>query len=152
MTRAAGRILRLEVKADQDGRPYPGIVARCAEVLDRIGMRERTIFMSFQPLSVAEASALGGFLGTVLLLEAKPWRGMGPDGALTLSCACGATELGLPISEWDPGSVAAIRAGSVGVSAWGTNDAATIRQGYDLGLDVIATDDPPLALRLRGAP
>jgi glycerophosphoryl diester phosphodiesterase len=150
MTRDAGRVLRLEVKADGEGRPYPGIVPACLSVLDGLGMRGRTVLMSFQPATVAEAAAAGGFVRLVLLIEAKPWRGLGPGCAVALARACGAEEIGLPIGEWEEGSVAAVRAAGLGVSAWGTNDAATIRRGLELGLDAIATDDPPLALRLRG--
>ena len=150
MVREAGRILRLEVKADREGRPYPGIVARCAAILDELGMRGRTVFMSFQPATLAEAARQGGgFLRSVLLLEARAWRGMGTAGAVALCRACGATELGMPVGEWDGAAVAALRAASLGVSAWGTDDAATIGRAYALGLDAIATDDPVLALRLR---
>jgi glycerophosphoryl diester phosphodiesterase len=149
MVREAGRVLRLEVKADTAGRPYPGIVARCLAVLDAAGMRSRTVLMSFQPLTVAEAAAAGGLARLVLLLEAKPWRGMGTAGASALCHACGAEELGLPISECDAAVVAALREAGLGASAWGANDAATIQQALALGLDALATDDPPLALRLR---
>jgi glycerophosphoryl diester phosphodiesterase len=74
---------------------------------------------------------------------------MGAPGAAALARDCGAEELGLPIGEWDEASVAAVRGAGFGVSAWGTNDEATIRRGLALGMDAIATDDPPLALRLR---
>jgi glycerophosphoryl diester phosphodiesterase len=57
--------------------------------------------------------------------------------------------LGLPVGELDAGAVAALRQAGLGVGAWGANHAATIRHGLGLGLDVLATDDPPLALRLR---
>lgn len=150
MTREAGRILRLEVKADADGRPYSGIVQACLAVLDAAGMRGRTVAMSFQPLTVAEFAAAGGLLRRVLLIEAKPWRGMGLPGAVALARSCGAEEVGLPVGELEAAAVAGFRAAGLGVGAWGCNDAATIRQGLDLGLDAIATDDPPLALRLRG--
>jgi glycerophosphoryl diester phosphodiesterase len=145
----AGRVLRLEVKADSEGRPYPGLLARCAAVVDTLSLRARTVLMSFQPRTVAEAAAAGGFLRRVLLIEAKPWRGMGEAGAVALVRSCGAEEIGLPIEEWDEASVAAVREAGLGVSAWGTNHAASIRRGLALGLDAIATDDPPLALRLR---
>jgi glycerophosphoryl diester phosphodiesterase len=150
LTREAGRILRLEVKADVEGRPYPGIVAACLAVLDAAGMRGRTVAMSFQPLTTAELSAAGGLLRTVLLLEAKPWRGMGLPGAIALGRSCGAAEIGLPVGELDAAVVAGFRAAGLGIGAWGANHAGSIRQGLELGLDAIATDDPPLALRLRG--
>jgi glycerophosphoryl diester phosphodiesterase len=150
MTREApGRVLRLEIKADGEGRPYPGVVPACLAVLDGLGMRRRTVLMSFQPATVAEAAAAGGFARLVLLIEAKPWRGLGADCAVALARGCGAEEIGLPIGEWDEAGVAALRAAGLGTSAWGANDAATMRRGLGLGLDAIATDDPPLALRLR---
>ena len=150
LTRAAGRILRLEVKADAEGRPYPGIAEACLAVLDATGMRGWTVAMSFQPRTTAELSAAGGLLRTVLLLEAKPWRGMGLPAAIALGRSCGAAEIGLPVGELDVASVAGFRAAGLGIGAWGANHAASIRRGLELGLDVVATDDPPLALRLRG--
>lgn len=150
MTRAAGRILRLEVKADPEGRPYPGIVPACLAALDAAGMRGRTVAMSFQPLTVAECAAAGGLLRRVLLIEAKPWRGMGLPCAVALARSCGAEEIGLPVGELDARAVSAFRAAGLAVGAWGANEEDTIRHGLALGLDAIATDDPPLALRLRG--
>ncbi len=149
LVRDAGRVLRLEIKADAEGRPYPGLVDRCVAVVEAAGLRARTVLMSFQPRTVAEAAAAGGWQRTVLLLESKPWRGMGGAGAVALARSCGAEEIGLPIGEWDEAAVDAVRAAGLGVSAWGTNHAATIRRGLALGLDAIATDDPVLALRLR---
>lgn len=149
LVRDAGRVLRLEIKADAEGRPYPGLVDRCIAVVEGAGLRARTVLMSFQPRTVAEAAAAGGWQRTVLLMESKPWRGMGGAGAVALARSCGAEEIGLPIGEWDEAAVDAVRAAGLGVSAWGTNHAATIRRGLALGLDAIATDDPVLALRLR---
>jgi glycerophosphoryl diester phosphodiesterase len=150
LVRDAGKVLRLEVKADGEGRPYPGLVAACLAVLDGLGLRGRTVAMSFQPATVAELAAAGGFRRTVLLLDGKHWRGMGAAGAVGLARACGADEIGLDVGELAPASVAAFRTAGFGVGAWGTNHERTIRAGLDLGLDAIATDDPPLALRLRG--
>jgi len=149
LVRDAGKALRLEIKADGEGRPYPGIVPACLALLDGLAMRGRTVVMSFQPATVAEAAAAGGFRRTVLLLESRPWRGMGRAGAVGLAHACGAEEIGLPVGELTPASVAAFRSAGLGVGAWGANHEASIRNGFALGLDAIATDDPPLALRLR---
>jgi glycerophosphoryl diester phosphodiesterase len=149
LVRDAGKALRLEIKADGEGRPYPGVVPACLGVLDRLGMRGRTVLMSFQSATVAEAAAAGGFRRTVLLIESRPWRGMGAANAAGLARACGAEEIGLAIGDWDRAAVGSFRAAGFGVGAWGANHERTIRAGFDLGLDAIATDDPPLALRLR---
>jgi glycerophosphoryl diester phosphodiesterase len=151
MVRQAGRVLRMELKCDADGRPYPGIVPACCAVLDALAMRGQTTVMAFEPMVLASAIAEGGWRRGVLLLEARPWRGMGTLGAIALARAAGAEEIGLPIGEWDAAAVAAVRAAGIGVSAWGCNDVATIADGYSLGLDAIATDDPPLAIRQRSA-
>ena len=74
---------------------------------------------------------------------------MGVSHAAGLASACGADEIGLHIGELGPAMVASMRAAGFGVSAWGANHERTIRAGFALGLDAIATDDPPLALRLR---
>jgi len=150
LTRDAGRILRLEIKADADGRPYPGIVPACLAVLDTAGMRGRCVAMSFQPLTVAELAGAGGLLRCVLLLETKLWRGMGAAGAIALARSCGAGEIGLPVSELDEATVAAFREAGIGVGCWGANEEAGIQRALALNLDAVTTDDPPLALRLRG--
>ncbi len=142
--------LRLEVKADAEGRPYPGLVARCAAVLDSAGLRRRTLLMAFQPADVAAAAAQGGFGGLVLLLESRPWRGMGVAGAVALARGCGADEIGLPLAELDAAAVAALRQAGLAVSAWGANRAPDMARALELGLDAMTTDDPVRALQLRG--
>ena len=149
LVRDAGKVLRLEIKADGEGRPYPGIVAACLAVLDGLNMRGRTVAMSFQPATVAEAAMAGGFRRTVLLLDSGAWRGMGGANAAALARACGAQEVGLHIGELTAAAAAGFRAAGLAVGAWGANHEASIRGGFGLGLDAIATDDPPLALRLR---
>lgn len=149
LVRDAGKALRLEIKADGEGRPYPGIVAACVAVVDGLNMRGRTVVMSFQPATVADAAAAGGFRRTVLLFDSRSWRGMGGAGAAALAHACGAEEIGLHVGELTPAAVAAFRGSGFGVGAWGANHESSIRSGFGLGLDAVATDDPPLALRLR---
>lgn len=151
LVREAGRVLRLEIKADAAGRPYPGSVPRCLEVLDAAALRNHTVLMGFEPQTVAEAAAAGGFARIVLLLGARPWRGMGVVVAVALARASGAGEIGLPIAELDARAVAALRDAGLAVSAWGTDHEPTIRRALALGLDAMATDDPVLALRLRAA-
>jgi len=149
LTRAAGQVLRLEIKADRRGRPYPGIVPRCVAALQAAGMLERTILIAFQPLDLAEAARIGGFRRLGLLLESRAWRGMGPAIAVALAQACGAGEIGLDLADWDEDAVGVARQGGLGASAWGVNGAASVARGLALGLDVITSDDPVQALALR---
>ncbi len=146
-----GQVLRLEVKADAQGRPYPGLVARCAAVVDQHGMRPRTVFMSFEAANVAEAAAIGGFAQTVWLAEGRVLRGMRPRDAAAMCRSCGATELGVPEGLSDVALRDALRAEGLRLSVWGANHAPTIHRALRLGVDAMATDDPPLALRLRAS-
>jgi len=146
VVRNAGKLLRMEIKTNAAGRPYPGAVAACAAVLDATGMRDRTIVISFAPYVVAEAVD-AGFPDVALLFGAAAWRGMSPPLAGVLCRASGAGEIGLPFSECDkPESVAAIRATGLRLGAWGVDDASAIARARALGLDVITTDDPKAAL------
>lgn len=148
---AGGQLIRLEIKADAEGRPYPGLVARCATTLEAEGQRARTVLMSFEPATVAEAAALGGFAGLVWLAAPRLLRGMRPVDAAALCRACGAGELGVHEAQADARLRDALRAEGIGLSVWAANHAPTIQRALGLGLDVLATDDPPLALRLRTA-
>lgn len=141
-----GKILRLEIKAGPDGAPYAGLTEAAAAVLPD---RARCVVMSFEPATVAEAASLGGFRETVLLVDRR--RRLASRAAdLVAACrACGATELGVSIEAADEALVAAMHAAGLRVSVWGANHAPTIARSLALGLDAVATDDPPLAAAMR---
>jgi glycerophosphoryl diester phosphodiesterase len=48
--------------------------------------------------------------------------------------------------------VGRFRAAGLGVGTWGANHEPSIRRMLDLGVDIFATDDPPLAVHLRDHP
>lgn len=146
---AAGQFIRLEVKADAEGRPYPGLVARAAATLDGAGLRGRAVLMSFEPATVAEAAQLQGFAGLVWLAPPRLLRGMRAADAAALCRACGAGELGVHEGQADAGLRDTLRAAGLGLSVWAANHVPTIRRALGLGVEVLATDDPPLALQLR---
>ena len=84
--------------------------------------------------AAARARRAAGARGlTALPLQRRGWVS-GGDSLMTSLLA----EVGL-----------ANAAAGLGVGAWGANHERSICAGFDLGLDAIATDDPPLALRLR---
>lgn len=146
---ASDQMLRLELKSDLSGRPYPGLVARSAAVLDAAALRGRTVLMSFEPATVAEAAAVGGFARLVWLAAPRLLRGLRPRDAAAICLACGAGELGVHEAQAAPVLRDALRAEGLALSVWGANHAPSITRALDLGVDVLATDDPPLALRLR---
>jgi len=146
---ASPQLLRMEIKSDREGRPYAGLVGRAAAVLG--AHRARTVFMSFEAATVAEAAALGGFAGRVLLLEGRAVRGLRPADAAALCRSCGADELGVHIGVAGERLRDALRGEGRRLSVWGANHAPTIMAALALDVDALATDDPPLALRLRAA-
>jgi glycerophosphoryl diester phosphodiesterase len=60
------------------------------------------------------------------------------------------TDLGLEHVMVDARLVAAAHAASLALGVWTVNDADTIRRMLDLGVDIITSDRPDLAKRLRG--
>jgi glycerophosphoryl diester phosphodiesterase len=141
--------LRMEIKAGPDGRPYPGLTRRCAEVLG--AFRARTNLMSFEAATVAEGAALGDFEQLVYLAETRPMRALRPADAVALCRSCGATELGVHEGVADKALRDALGEAGLRLSVWGANHAPSIARALALGVDVIATDDPPLAIAMRAA-
>jgi glycerophosphoryl diester phosphodiesterase len=140
---------RIEIKAAADGRPYPGIAARVLAALDAAGQRRRAWIIGFQADTMAEVRAAGGVAGVAWLLERATLRDIGLAGALAIARAHGFAEIGMHENVIDAEVVAGCRKAGIGIGSWGANHAQSIRRVLDLGLDIFATDDPPLAIRLR---
>jgi glycerophosphoryl diester phosphodiesterase len=140
---------RVEIKADARGTPYPGAVTRTLAVLDAAGLRRRSWVIGFNAPEMAEALAAGGLAGVAWLLEAATWRDLGLPGVIAVAQAYRFPEIGVHESLLDAGAVAALRAAGVGIGVWGANHAPSIRRALGLGVDVLTTDDPALAVELR---
>ena len=148
---ASPQLIRMEIKADATGRPYPGLLGACVAVLDAEGQRGRCVVMSFEAATVAAASELGGFRERVLLVESRAMRGTRPAELVAACRSCGASELGGHEGVADAALRDALRRAGLRLSVWGANHAPSIRRALALGVDALATDDPPLAARLREA-
>lgn len=147
-----GAGLQVEVKDDARGRAYPGLVAAVLRDLDaHAGLRARAAIIAFRPETVAEAAASGAGLDHVaLLFGAREFRARGAGRAAAEARAVGADTVETRVEALDGADVAALRAGGVRlVGCWGANDEGGVRRALSLRLDMMATDDPPLALRLR---
>ena len=141
---------RVEIKEGADGRPYPGLVGRVLGELGRAGLRQRSWVIGFDAPSMAEALAAGGLAGVSWLLESATWRSLGPRGAIAVAKTYGFVEIGVHESMIDAEACTTLRAAGVGISVWGANHEGSIRRMLGLGVDLLATDDPPLAIALRG--
>ncbi len=139
---------RIEVKADAGGLPYPGLVERVLRDLDEAGLRGRAWLIGFD--APVMAAALGaGLAGVAWLVEARSWRELGARGAAAVARAYGFPEIGLPEAVLDAEGLGVLRGAGLGVSVWGANHAPAIRRMLALGVNLLATDDPPLAIALR---
>ncbi|MBR0648210.1 glycerophosphodiester phosphodiesterase [Roseomonas terrae] len=148
--RASAVAPRIEIKEGVDGRPYPGLVGRVVGELDRAGLRRRSWIIGFDAPTMAEAQAAGGLAGVAWLLERGTWRSLGLRGTIAVAQAHGFPEIGVHESLLDAEGLAMLHGAGVGVSVWGANHEASIRRMLGLGVDLLATDDPPLAIALRG--
>ena len=140
---------RVEVKTDGGGRPYPGFLPRVLAEIDRHGMRARTTVIAFDAPTAAEAMAAGGLAGVAWLLEGTTWRSLGMRGTIAVAQAYGLAEIGVHEASLDAEAVAALRGAGLRICVWGANHNASIRRSLGLGVNVLTTDDPPLAIALR---
>ena len=101
---------------------------------------------------MSEALAAGGLAGVAWLLEVPTLRDIGVEGVIAVARARGFPEVGMHEGALDAGLLARLRGAGLGVSIWGANHEASIRRMLELGVDVLTTDDPPLAIRLRDRP
>ncbi len=142
--------LRMEVKSDPAHRPYPGLVTHALAVLDRAGVRQKTVITSFLADVAGEAQAADGLAGTIWLVSplVQDEIGTAGIGAVCRGIGVGAVSIRSPML--DAGVFAELRAQGLAVGAYAVNDEETIRRVLGLGVDVFTTDAPSLALRLRG--
>ena len=135
----------------QARRPYPGIVGRTLAQLDVAGQRRRAWIIGFHADTMAEAQAAGGLAGVAWLLELPTLLDLGLEGVIAVARARGFPEVGMHERALDAAMLARLRVAGLGVGVWGANHEPSIRRMLELGVDIFATDDPPLAIRLRGA-
>jgi glycerophosphoryl diester phosphodiesterase len=149
---APGVGLLLEIKVDAARQRYPGIEDRTLALVRARGLLERTPIMAFQPETVRRVRELEPAARTVLLVS----RGRtereraAPAEAVRLTQAAGAAWLGINHRLLDADVIAAARRAGIGVAAWTANEEADIRRVLDLGVNVVISDRPDLALRLTG--
>ena len=141
---------RVEIKPDAARRPYPGIVGCTLAVLDAAGERGRSWIIGFELPTMAEAQAAGGLAGVAWLLSGVFWHQIGARGAAAAAKAHGIPEIGVSAEHLDAEAVAILRGEGVGIGVWSANHEASIRRMIGLGVDILATDDPPLAIAIRG--
>jgi glycerophosphoryl diester phosphodiesterase len=148
-TRAA---LLLEIKVDPARRPYPGIEEKTLALLKARGLRERTVVMAFEPDTLRRVRALDGSIRTTMLVSrSRVERERAPAPTIVRWAAeVGATSLGVDHRVVDAPLVAAARQAGLRLATWTVNTEPDIRRVLDLGVDIVISDQPDLAMRLAG--
>jgi glycerophosphoryl diester phosphodiesterase len=141
--------LRMEIKPDARHRPYPGLLDAALAVLDRFGLRGRTVITSFLADTVAEAAAAAGSAGAIWLVSPDVQDYIGLPGIAAVAREAGAKMLGIRQNRLDAEVLGILRGHGLGVGAWAVNDEAAIRKVLGLEVDVFTTDIPTAALALR---
>jgi glycerophosphoryl diester phosphodiesterase len=133
------------------GRVYEGLEARVLARLAATDMAARTTVMAFNPAVLERLRALAPAQRATLLVAREHVERAGARPADTLGWAdrLGVTDLGLEHTLIDAHVVAGARARGLRLGAWTPNDEPALRRLATLGVDIITTDRPDLAVRIR---
>jgi glycerophosphoryl diester phosphodiesterase len=133
------------------GPVYEGLEALILARLQATEMGLRTTVMAFNPAVLTTVRALDPGQRTTLLVARDQVERAGARAADTLGWAArlGVTDLGLEHTLIDAHVVAGARARGLRLGAWTPNDEPALRRLATLGVDVITTDRPDLAVRIR---
>jgi glycerophosphoryl diester phosphodiesterase len=144
--------LLLEIKVTDQGQPYAGIEERVLALVRARRLAARTLVMAFERETVRRIRALDPTMRTVLLVgrgqvarERVP-----PAEALRWATELGVTAVGYHHRLIDADVVTAARRAGLALAAWTVNEAADIRRVAGLGVDIVISDRPDLALRVVG--
>ena len=134
------------------GARYQGLEERAIAALSSAKLLEHANLMSFNPAVIERARTLAPRLSTTLLVSAMHVRLARARPADTVAWALryGATDVGLKYTLVDERVMAAARAARVKVGVWTVNDEPEMRRVIALGVDVLTSDRPDLALRALG--
>jgi len=130
---------------------YEGMEERVLARLDAAGMTARTTIMAFNPTVVGRVRTVTPSQRTTLLVAREHVERAAARAVQTLEWAdrLGVTDLGLEHTLIDAEVVAGARARGLRLDAWTPNDESALRRLATLGVDVITTDRPDLAVRIR---
>ena len=142
--------LLLEIKVGADGQRYPGIEEKTLALVKARGLLERTVVMGFHAPTVRRVRQLEPDVRTVLLVNRMriDRQGVAPAESVRWTVDAGASALGIQHTALDADVVAAARAAGLRLAAWTVNDEPTITRVVALGVDIVISDRPDLALRL----
>jgi glycerophosphoryl diester phosphodiesterase len=142
--RAGGRVRAIP------GPRYEELEARVLSALEARGVVDRTTVLAFNPAVLERLRSLAPRVARTLVVAGRQVEALEASAEEMLECAlaAGATDIGLEHTLVDDKLVAAARAAGLRVGAWTVNEARDMRRLAALGIDIITTDRPDLAVRV----
>jgi glycerophosphoryl diester phosphodiesterase len=136
----------------EPGPDYPGLVDKTVAALHKARVLERSNLMGFSPDVARRARELAPDVATtflvaaphVALVEARP------ADAIAWARRVGATDVGMQHVLVDAAVMAAARRDGLRVGVWTVNEEPEMRRVIALGVDVLTSDRPDVALRALG--
>jgi glycerophosphoryl diester phosphodiesterase len=146
----AKRRMLLEIKLDANRRRYPGIEEKVAAILDRHGMSASTVVMAFERQTWRRMRDLRPDITAGCLYSPTTLRAMGSTLSRELEAAraAGVGVVGLHQALVDADTEAAVRRAGMTLGVWTVNEADALRRFIDLGVAILITDRPDLAMGL----
>ena len=141
LTLVGGRAL-IQVEIKNDPIPAAGIEAQVVDAVRGCGMESEVLVMSFDHQSIRIVRDLRPDIATGILYAA---RLVDPVAAAR---AAWANALCLDWQYLDRDVVAQARGAGLGICVWTVDDEEAFRRCQELGVDAVASNDPPLLLRL----
>jgi glycerophosphoryl diester phosphodiesterase len=139
--------------AIEPGPVYEGMEERVLARLEAAGLTARATLMAFNPAVLVRVRALAPARRTTLLVSRGQVERAAARATDTLAWAArlGVTDLGLEHTLVDAAVVTGARTDGLVLGAWTVNDEGALRRLVALGIDIVTSDRPDLALRVREA-
>lgn len=148
----AGLEVLPEIKTARGARRYPGIEEKVLAQLDQRHFEARATIQAFDETTIRRLHELAPTQRTMLLVSASRLETARaePVQAVRWASEVGASDLGMDFHVIDAAVVAAARAARVRLAAWTVNTEPDLRRMLVLGVDVVMSDHPDVALGLAG--
>jgi glycerophosphoryl diester phosphodiesterase len=143
--------LLLEIKTGPAGDRYPGIEERVLALVEAAGLAERTTVMAFDWAILERLRVLSTSVRLTGLLAHWGAERLGGIGSVAPRLrALGVNDLGIEWTLLTPEAVRAAHDAGLSIGVWTVNEPAELRRALAAGVDYVTTDQPDVALRLRG--
>lgn len=146
----SGKDLHIEIKIDENGKAYPGIVEKVVEEATRFGVTERSHLTSFDTSILEGCSKVAPQVARLVSVN-KDWADRQGGLAAFLDQVDGLVDIvaihhELMQAEWN---LITARLPLERLCVWTLNEEALIRPWLERGIGHLTSDNPDLALRLR---